>query len=238
MTKKQISISVVLFIVSFLLTAIIFFPLTPVADKYIKKAITANKIDLNYKSINVSYFGTEINGIENKFVKINKVTIDYNPLGLLFKRIDLNATSPMFSLDAKLRGNKLQADVKGSIASIAKTAGHTGKGSIQGNLNYNLKDLNGTLNIESKGPVAYTHPMLDLKLDSLSGTITSAKNNITIQKFTTTGENKLDLNGYVKLNTTNINNSLVELTGKAEMGNYPLNFSISGPLKTARFQIK
>ena len=237
MTSRQIIISSILFIISFIIAAIIFFPITPVADKYIKKAIADNKIDLTYKSIDISYFGAEIKGIENKFVKVNSITLDYNPIGLLFKRLDLKATSPLFSVNAKLRGDDLTANLKGNISSIAKIAGHKGKGSISGDVKYNLKELNGSIDIFSNGPVAYTHPMMDLKLDSVNGTITSMQNNITIEDFTTTGENKLDLKGYVKLNTKNINESLIELTGKAVMSNFPLNFSITGPIKTASFKI-
>lgn len=130
MTKKQIIFSIMAFFTALILTLIVTFPLSAVASKIISDTVAKNKIDLRYDKIDISFFGAAASNIQTGPLVIKNVTLDYNPVGLLFKRISFKADSPAFILTGRLTGNDINADIKASVAGIAQIAGMTGSGTV------------------------------------------------------------------------------------------------------------
>ena len=111
MNKKQIIFSVIAFFAAFLITIIIKFPLNAVVTNIITDTVQNKKIDIRYDSINVTFFGATATNVKTGPLVISNVQLDYNPLGLLFKRVAFKADSTAFNLSGKLSGSKLNADI-------------------------------------------------------------------------------------------------------------------------------
>ncbi len=238
MTKKQIIFSIIAFIIALFITLIITFPLNAVASKIIVDTVTNNKIDLHYDKINITFFGASASNIKTGPLTIKNIELNYNPLGLIFKRISFKADSPAFILTGKLSGNKLNADIKASVAGIAQISGMTGSGSINGAIEYNIKDEKGTINILSPNKVSFNHPLMPIAVDSLQGMADINKNKLNIQNLSAKGTNSLNVTGYVDINKQRIDTSVININGEASMGNYPLKFNLAGPARAPKFAIK
>ena len=94
MTKKQIIFSITAFFAALIITLIAAFPLNAVASKIIEDTTAKNRIDLRYDKINVTFFGAAASNIQTGNLVIKNIELDYNPVGLLFKRITFKADSP------------------------------------------------------------------------------------------------------------------------------------------------
>lgn len=238
MTKKQIIFSITAFFAALIVTLIVTFPLSSVASKIIADTVEKNKIDLRYDKINITFFGATASNIQTGPLVIKNVTLDYNPLGLLFKRVSFKADSPAFILSGKLAGSNLNADIKASVAGIAQITGMTGSGTVNGKIEYNIKDEKGIINIESPNKVSFNHPLMPVSVDSLQGQADINKNKLTIKKLSAKGANSLNVTGYVDLNKQKIDTSVLNISGEASMGNYPLKFALTGPARAPKFSIK
>lgn len=238
MTKKQILFSIIAFFAALVVTLIITFPLSAVASKIIADTVTKNKIDLRYDKIDITFFGAAASNIKTGPLVIKNVELNYNPVGLLFKRISFKADSPAFMLTGKLAGNQLSADIKASVAGIAQITGMTGSGTVNGQIEYNIKDEKGTINVTSPNKVSFNHPLMPVAVDSLQGQADINKNKLTIKNLSAKGANSLNVTGYVDLNKQKIDTSVLNITGEASMGNYPLKFTLTGPARAPKFSIK
>lgn len=237
MNKKRIILSVIVFLCAFLITIIIKFPLNAVASNIIADTVKKRKIDIRYDSIDVSFFGAAATNVKSGPMVIKNIELDYNPLGLLFKRVTFKAQSDAFVLNGKFAGNDLTADVKVSIASLAQMANMTGSGSFTGSLNYNIKDEKGSLTIDAPNKVSFTHPLMPLQVDNLKANADIDKNKLTINDFAATGQNTLKVTGYVDLNKQKIDTSILNIKGEASMGNFPLKFTLTGPARMPKVAI-
>lgn len=238
MTKKQIIFSVLAFFAALILTLIVTFPLSSVASKIIADTVTKNKIDLRYDKIDITFFGASASNIQTGPLVIKNVELNYNPLGLLFKKISFKADSTAFMLTGKLSGNELNADIKASVAGIAQITGMTGSGTVNGKIEYNIKDEKGIVNVESPNKVSFNHPLMPVAVDSLKGQVDINKNKLTIKNLSAKGANSLNVTGYVDLNKQKIDTSVLNINGEASMGNYPLKFALTGPARAPKFSIK
>lgn len=238
MNKKKIIISVIIFLCVFLVTLIIKFPLNAVASNIIANTVKNKKIDIRYDSINITFFGANAKNVKTGPITIKNIDLDYNPLGLLFKRVAFNATSDAFILQGRLAGNNINADIKASVSGLANLANMTGSGSFNGNITYNIKDEKGSINIDAPNKIAFNHPLMPLQVDSLKGSADINKNKLTISELSATGDNTLKVTGYVDLNKQRIDTSVLNIQGQASMGNMPLNFSLTGPARMPKISLK
>lgn len=238
MTKKQIIFSIMAFFTALILTLIVTFPLSAVASKIIADTVVKNKIDLRYDKIDISFFGATASNIQTGPLVIKNVTLDYNPVGLLFKRISFKADSPAFILTGRLTGNDINADIKASVAGIAQIAGMTGSGTVNSKIEYNIKDEKGIINIESPNKVSFNHPLMPVAVDSLNGQADINKNKLIIKNLSAKGANSLNVTGYIDLNKQKIDTSVLNINGEASMGSYPLKFALQGPARAPKFSIK
>ena len=87
MSKKKIIFSILAFFAALIVTLIITFPLSAVASKIISDTVTKNKIDLRYDKIDITFFGASASNIKSGPLVIKNIELDYNPIGLIFKRI-------------------------------------------------------------------------------------------------------------------------------------------------------
>lgn len=238
MGRKKIILSIVVFLCAFLITLIIKFPLSAVASNMVTDIIKARKLDVRYDSLNITFFGADAKNVKTGPVVIKTVELDYNPLGLLFKRVAFKAQSDAFVLNGRLAGNSLNADVKVSVAGAAQLANMTGSGSFTGNLTYNIKDEIGQLNIDAPNKITFNHPLMPIEADNLKGSADINKNKLTIKNLSATGTNSLKVTGYVDLNKKTIDTSILNIQGEASMGNFPLKFSLTGPAKRPQISVK
>ncbi len=238
MTKKQIIYSIIAFICAFLITLIIKFPLNTVASNIISNMVTKQKIDIRYDTINVTFFGSTATNVKTGPLVIKNVELDYNPIGLLFKRVGFKVDSTAFVLEGSLKGNKINADVKASVAGLAQIGKMTGSGTVNGSLFYNIKDEKGKIELDAPKKVSFNHPLMPVTVDSLKGLAEIDKNKLSITKLEATGDNSLNITGFVDLNKKRIDTSILNLDGEVSMGNFPLKFSLTGPAKKPSFSIK
>ncbi len=238
MSKKKIIFSILAFFAALIVTLIITFPLSAVASKIISDTVTKNKIDLRYDKIDITFFGASASNIKSGPLVIKNIELDYNPIGLIFKRISFKADSPAFMLTGKLAGSNINADVKASVAGIAQIAGMSGSGSIDGKIEYNIKDEKGSINVTSPNKVSFNHPLMPVAVDSVQGQADIDKNKLTIKNFSAKGANSLNITGFVDLNKKKIDTSVLNINGEASMGNYPLKFNLVGPARAPKFSIK
>ena len=231
MTKKQIIFSITAFFAALIITLIAAFPLNAVASKIIEDTTAKNRIDLRYDKINVTFFGAAASNIQTGNLVIKNIELDYNPVGLLFKRITFKADSPAFMLTGRLKGSSLNADIKASVSGIAQITGITGSGTVNGKIEYNIKDEKGIVNLESPNKVS-------VSVDSLNGQADINKNKLTIKNLSAKGVNSLNVTGYIDLNKQKIDTSILNINGEASMGSYPLKFALTGPARAPKFSIK
>lgn len=237
MNKKRIILSVIVFLCAFLITIIIKFPLNAVVSNIIADTVKNRKIDIRYDSINVTFFGSTATNVKSGPIVVKNIELDYNPLGLLFKRVSFKAQSDAFILEGKLAGNNLNADVKVSIASLAQMVNMTGSGSFTGNLTYNMKNETGKINLDAPNKISFNHPLMPLQADNLKANADIDKNKLTINDFSATGQNTLKVTGYVDLNKQKIDTSILNIKGEASMGNYPLKFTLTGPARMPKVAV-
>ena len=204
MTKKQIIFSITAFFAALIITLIAAFPLNAVASKIIEDTTAKNRIDLRYDKINVTFFGAAASNIQTGNLVIKNIELDYNPVGLLFKRITFKADSPAFMLTGRLKGSSLNADIKASVSGIAQITGITGSGTVNGKIEYNIKDEKGIVNLESPNKVSVNHPLMSVSVDSLNGQADINKNKLTIKNLSAKGVNSLNVTGYIDLNKQKI----------------------------------
>lgn len=238
MTKKQIIFSITAFFTALLITLIITFPLNAVTSKIIADTVEKNKIDLRYDNINITFFGATALNIQSGPLLIKNVELNYNPVGLIFRKISFKADSPAFMLTGRLSGNNINADIKASVAGIAQITGMTGSGSINGKVEYNIKNEKGIISIASPNKVTFNHPLMPVSVDLLQGEADIDKNRLTIKNMTAKGSNSLKVAGYIDLNKKKIDKSVLNISGEASMGNYPVKFNLTGPARTPKFSIK
>lgn len=238
MTKKQIIFSAVAFLITLIITLIITFPLNAVATKIIADTVNNKKIDIRYDNINITFFGTNISNLQTGPLIVKKITLDYNPFSLLFKRIFFNAESSAFILDGAINGNKVNANIKVSVAEIGQIIDVKGSGSIQSSIEYNMKEEKGIINVESPSKITFNHPLIPLFTDSLQGQANINKNKLTINNLSATGNNALKIEGYIDINKQQIDSSVLNINGEAAVGNYPIKFSLTGPARSPKISIK
>ncbi len=238
MTKKQIIFSITAFFAALIITLIAAFPLNAVASKIIEDTTAKNRIDLRYDKINVTFFGAAASNIQTGNLVIKNIELDYNPVGLLFKKITFKANSPAFMLTGRLKGSSLNADIKASVSGIAQITGITGSGTVNGKIEYNIKDEKGIVNLESPNKVSVNHPLMSVSVDSLNGQADINKNKLTIKNLSAKGVNSLNVTGYIDLNKQKIDTSILNINGEASMGSYPLKFALTGPARAPKFSIK
>lgn len=238
MTKKRIIFSIIAFFLALIITLIATFPLSAVASKIITDTVNKNRIDLRYDNINITFFGATAANIQTGKLLIKNVELKYNPIGLILKRISFKAESPAFMLTGKLSGNNISADIKASIAGIAQIAGITGSGSINGKIEYDIKNEKGIVNVSSPGKATLNSPLMPVSVDMLQGEADINKNKLTIKKLEAKGANSLNVTGYVDLNKQKIDKSILNINGETSMGNYPMKFSLTGPARAPKFSIK
>ena len=114
----------------------------------------------------------------------------------------------------------------------------TGSGTVNGKIEYNIKDEKGFVNAESPNKVSFNHPLMPVAVDSLQGQADINKNKLTIKNLSAKGANSLNVTGYVDLNKQKIDTSVLNINGEASMGNYPLKFALTGPARAPKFSIK
>ena len=246
MNKKRIIFSIIAFLCALIVTLIVTFPLSAVASKIIADTVEKNKIDMRYDNINITFFGADASNIQTGPLTIKSIKLDYNPIGLFFKRVAFDVQSPAFMVTGKLSGSDLTADIKASVAGIAQIAGMTGSGiagmtgsgSVSGKIQYNLNDEKGSINLSSPNKVTFNHPLMPVAVDSLQGQADINKNKLTIKNLSAKGANSLNVTGYIDLNKQKIDTSVLNINGEASMGNYPLKFSLTGPARAAKFSLK
>lgn len=238
MSKKKILLSIIVFLCAFLVTIIIKFPLSAVASNIITDIVKARKVDFRYDSLNITFFGADAKNVKSGPIVIKTLELDYNPIGLLFKRVAFNAQSDAFVVNGKLAGNNLNVDAKVSVAGVAQIANMKGSGSFTTNLTYNIKDETGKLNIDAPNKITFNHPLMPIEADNLKGSADINKNKLTIQNLSATGTNSLKVTGYVDLNKKTIDTSILNIQGEASMGNFPLKFTLTGPARTPQISIK
>lgn len=231
MRKKQIIFSIIAFFTAFLITIIIKFPLNSVVTNIITDTVQNKKIDIRYDSINVTFFGATATNVKTGPLVISNLELDYNPLGLLFKRVAFKADSTAFNLTGKLSGSKVNADIKGYIATLAQMGNMTGSGSFNGNFTYNIKDETGKITLDAPNKVTFNHPLMPIAVDNIKAEADINKNKLTINNFSATGSNSLKVTGFIDLNKQKIDTSILNIQGEASMGNFPLKFTLTGPAR-------
>lgn len=240
MSKKKIILSVVAFLVSFIISVIIFFPITPIAEKYIKNIITQRNLDLRYDKMNITFFGADVTNLRTGPVVIKKITLDYNPIGLLFKNVKFNVTSNLINAKGEFSNNTLTSTIKSSVAEIAKVSGSgaEGSGTINGSINYSVEKKQGEINLQSTGAVNIKHQLITLELETLKGIAKINNNVVNIEKLSATGKNTLDVTGSISINPAVLNSSVLNISGTASMNNFPIKFKLNGPARSPSFQLQ
>lgn len=233
---KKVSALIATFVLSMIIGVVIFFPLNAVATKVISNVIMTNGLDFRYRELDITYFGAMATGLESKDLRIDKVTLGYNPLGLLFRNIDFKATSPLFLAEGDLSGSTVTADVVASIGNIANLIKVDGSGSVNALITYNASDGNGDINITS-GAITLKHPMVSLDISTFEAVGVVTSNVLTITKAEAKGNTSLTATGTVNINTTNPDMSILNISGNIGMGSINLPFTLKGVAKNARFTI-
>lgn len=240
MSKKKIIFSIIAFFVSFIIAVIMFFPITPIAEKYIKDIITQRRIDLRYDKMDITFFGATVTNIRTGPVVIKKVTLDYNPISLLFKSVKFDINSNLISAKGEFSNNTLTSTIKSSVGEIAKVSGSgaEGSGTINGSINYSVEKKQGEINLQSTGNVNIKHQLITLELDSLKGKAKINNNIVNIENLSATGKNTLNVSGSVTINPAVLNSSVLNISGTASMNNFPIKFKLNGPARSPNFQLQ
>lgn len=231
--KKVISSSVA-FMVATIVALMVFMPYNKIASKYIDDLIKSRKLDLVYESLDIGLFGASVKNIRTGPIKVSSVNASYNPIGLIFKRVKFNADSPLFNLNGSLKGDNLNAEIKGSLAGIGKLIGYDASGSFNSNVNYNIVGGTGDLDISS-GALSFKHPLMTIETDSLNASANLKGNLLTIDNVSATGKTTLAGSGTINLNTKKIEQSNLDIAGKAGIMGMSMDFKLTGPITAPRF---
>lgn len=231
---KKIIFSALTFAGAFVVGILIFFPISQVASKYIKGFVDKESIDLRYDVLNIGFFGAQVTNLKTGDLTVNKIIIKYNPIGALFKRFSFEAESPLFIAGGKMAGDTITADIKGSVAGLAKLGNFDGSGSLDIKGKYNINSREGSVEVSS-GAVSLAHPLMNVEADELKAKAGIKGNIITIDNVAAKGKTALDGKGTVVLNTKKIEFSTLDIQGKAGMMGMNMDFKIQGPASSPRF---
>lgn len=233
MTKKII-FSALTFLGAFVVGILIFFPISQVASKYISSAVSKGNIDLRYDALDIGFFGAQVTNLKTGNLAVDKIIVKYNPIGAIFKRFSFEAESPLFMAGGKMAGDTITADIKGSVAGLAKLGNFNGSGSVDVKGKYNINSKEGSVEVSS-GAVSFAHPLMNVEADTLSAKAGIKGNIITIDNVEAKGKTTLDGKGTVVLNTKKIEFSTLDIQGKAGMMGMNMNFKIQGSASSPRF---
>lgn len=231
---KKIILSTIVFIGMFAVSAAIFMPYTHIATKIIDDITNERRIDIRYNTIKVGLFGAEITKLATGNLVIDKVTLKYNLIGLLLKKLSFNADSSAFTASGSLSGNKLTADIKGSVAGLAKMAGFNGSGSVDAKIIYDISSSEGNAILKG-GAVTFIHPLMKIEADSLEAEASIKDRTINISKALAKGKTTLDATGTVTLNNKKIEHSVMDISGKAGIMGMDTKFRLNGTFLSPRF---
>lgn len=231
---KKIIISLLVFIGAFSAGLAIFFPIGEVASKYISSAVAGSNLDFRFDKLSAGFFGAEMTNIKTGKLTINKVKLDYNPIGLIFKRFSFYAESPLFIAKGNMAGNKITADITGSVNELAALADYKGSGSLNIKGGYDLAAKEGDV-VVSGGAVSFAHPMMNVEADSVNANASIKGNVITINEINASGKTSIDGKGSVVLNPKKIEFSTLDIQGKAGLMGMNMNFKLQGPASSPRF---
>lgn len=226
MAKKTV-LSAAVFLGVFAVSAVIFMPYTQIASKIIDDVVNQRRVDIRYDALDVGLFGAEITKLATGALVIDRLTVKYNPIGLLFGKLSFNADSPVFSAEGTLSGSRLTADVKGSVAGLAKMAGFDGSGSVDAELSYDMSSGEGSALLKG-GAVSFAHPMMKIEADGVEAEASVKGNIISVSKARAQGKTTLDAKGTVTLNSKKIEHSVMNITGKAGLMGMEMNFRLGG----------
>lgn len=232
--KKKVILSVIAFAISLFFSLLIFVPYAQIATKIINSQIQKNNINVTYDTLNIGLFGAEVTDLQSKDIVIDKITLSYNPIGLIFKRVSFKAESDLFNVEGKLSGSNLKANVVASVAGIAKSYNFNGGGRVNANIEYNIDKKEGNVKLDS-GNIAFKHPLMNIEADSLTGLAKVKNNIITIEQAKITGKTNLDAQGTITINPSNINFSLLNISGKVGLMGMNLNFKLGGNFASPQF---
>ncbi len=233
---RKIIFSSAVFLFSALLGLIVFFPLNQVAEKAIKSYVSLNRLEFAYDEMNITFFGADIRGIVSKDLIIDEIKVNYNPIGLLLRRLSFEAESPFFLAEGRMAGNNLEAEFTASVGAIAELLKTEGSGSFTTNIAYNVKSGDGDITLDS-GAITLVHPLINVDVDSVEGDATIVSNKLTINTAEAVGSTSLSAEGTININPNVIDMSLLDIRGTASLSGLTVPFTLVGTAKRARLNI-
>lgn len=232
--------------VSAVIVLIILFPYTEVATKYINENLDKLPVTISYQTLNVSPLGSEIEGISiDNQLNIDVVELSYNPITAIFRRAGFDVISDLLIASGKLKGNKVEADIRLSLDTLtklipAKATGGTdfnAKGTLNLGIEYLIDNMSGNINIDSSTLTVVT-PFMTLDIDSLIANASLNGNTLKIDNIKATGKSQLEGSGVITLNMKSLVDSSMDIKGTVNLSGLKSGFRLTGRFRNPSFKLQ
>jgi len=236
--KKKILIGSAVFIVVFLITLFLTFPYQNVVAKAVIAAAAKSGLQISYNDVQAGPFRTVFKELEINDIPIDSLEASYSPLSILSKSATIKLKG-LIKADAKVSPTSTEYEAEISESVINSFSGEKAvlsaplsvKGT--GNPSEQSADFTATVSkIEIESPVG------KLPFENIQADITIKGNDITINKLTSRDDMNLDLKGLLKVNPKNLERSIVNIKGTADVFGQQKQITLVGRIDNIQPSIK
>ncbi|WP_022852203.1 type II secretion system protein GspN [Limisalsivibrio acetivorans] len=230
---KKSAIAIAIFLLSVLVFTPMFFPWNTVAEYYIRKAVSDNRIPARIDSIKAGPGGAVISGISIEDIEITQIRADYSLLSVITKSADVSVNSPLGTIETSIDSGSVEARGLLDMKNIGSLLNQSLDGDMAVQLNMNLNEQTGDIVLTSD---SFTVPtdFGPMPLKNLRGEGTINKNTIDVTSLTSEGNAKLDITGKITINTRDIGRSMMNMSGTVDVMGAKQNITARGLVRNPR----
>lgn len=236
--KNKILIGSAVFILVFLITLFISFPYQNVVAKAVITAAAKSGLKISYNEIQSGPFGTVFKELEINDIPIDSLEASYSPLSLFSKSATITIKG-LINADAKVSPTSTEYEAEISESVINRFSGEKAvlsaplivKGT--GSPSEQSADFTATVSkIEVDSPVG------KLPFENIQTDISVKGYAITVNKLTSRDDMNLDLKGLLKINPKNMEKTIVNIKGTADVFGQQKKISLVGRIDNIQPSIK
>jgi len=226
--KKKLLISTAAFAILFIFFFWMMFPYGNIVKMGISRAAKDAGINISYDLVDSGPFSTKFSDLEVNGVTVGDLTASYSPISLLTRNISISSKG-LITCEAEISPSNVEftAQISPEIinsyakgkALLSSPLAVEGTGNPQGNTAL-IKASTDKIEVES--------PIGMLPFEKMNAEISIKGYDITINKLTSNDDMNLDLKGVLKINNKNMESSVVNINGTADVFGQKKNLKIIG----------
>ena len=231
--KRQIVLSVLIFLLSFIIFIWLMFPYRYMAETALRKTGT----NLSWASLSSGPFSTLLTGLEMDGKPIGDVKISYSPLSLITRSVHLSSKGPV-TAEAKLSQSdcEFEADINPALVnSLTDKAELSGRLTVKGKASPKEHTASAVIYSDKTG---IQTPMGKLDFEKVNANLSVKGDTVTINKLTSQDDMKLNLKGDVRYVRVAPDKSIVNITGSVNLLGSEKEITLKGRMNSLRPSIK